>query len=44
MTYWRELKIEKDGVQELERKANDLLATAIQRYASSQVSEEPLLP
>ncbi|MEK7097861.1 MAG: Rnase Y domain-containing protein, partial [Patescibacteria group bacterium] len=32
-------KIEKDGVQELERKANDLLATAIQRYASSQVSE-----
>lgn len=32
-------KIEKEGVQELERKANDLLATAIQRYASSQVSE-----
>lgn len=32
-------KIEKEGAQELERKANDLLATALQRYAGSQVSE-----
>lgn len=32
-------KIEKAGTQELEKKANELLAMAIQRYASSQVSE-----
>ena len=32
-------KIEKEGAQELENKANALLATVIQRCASSQVSE-----
>src|SRR3989344_244076 len=32
-------KLEKEGMQELENKANALLATVIQRCASSQVSE-----
>ncbi|MEK7520317.1 MAG: ribonuclease Y [Patescibacteria group bacterium] len=32
-------KLEKEGKEELEHKANELLATVIQRYAGSQVSE-----
>lgn len=32
-------KLEKDGQDQFERKANEILATVIQRYASSQVSE-----
>ncbi len=32
-------KLEKEGQEQFEKKANEILATVIQRYASSQVSE-----